>query len=682
MKRIALWMLGIVAGLVVAAAVLLSRVDAEFVVNRIAEATAAATGRPLRFSEPPRISFFPPGVRFGQAVWGDPAAGRGMALSVRSGMAQLELAPLLSGSVVVREVRLDGPALELRPSGEAENAAASPAAGAVNDAPQPLPDALPLELKRLVLRQGSVRYVDAAGRVLRADDVNLSVENLRDGAEAAAQCDFSFALQEPAANGAVRATTGTMALSSRLRYARGALAFRQTSLTLTPLSGRLSGKAGPMQLSCEGELRLEGLRLRLDKAWLATPQARLGLAGEGSLQPPAFAGSVELEGSPRRLAALFGHPLKAAPRDVRDELRLKSLLRYAPDTGLRLDRLDMRLDGISLQGELGVRPRDNGPLAVTGEMRVGSIRLDDYLPLPGTPDAPGKDAGPAAPAAGARAAGASGGRAAHGGATGLPEVDMRLAVAEVRRGGLSVKDMAARVRGRDGHYALEGFSCRLSGGTVKAAGSLDVPAQTCAVRGVASDILLGPLLEALGKTRAADGVIGLDADLTMRCSDPDAVRASLAGRGTVTIRRLHVPALAALSGASALAGKSLPDRFDSVRAPFAARKGIVDAAPVTVTSSGLKGAGKARVSLPGNRLDAVMNVTTLGMTIPVTAHGPLDNIAFGVDPRFALDMAKALPGVLPDAGRSAGQGAAGGAGSLLDQGARGAGDLIRGILGR
>ncbi len=209
-----------------------------------------------------------------------------------------------------------------------------------------------------------------------------------------------------------------------------------------------------------------------------------------------------------------------------------------------------------------------------------------------------------------------------------------------------------------------------------------MPAQTCAVRGVASDVLLGPLLEALGKTRAADGVIGLDADLTMRCSSPDAVRGSLAGRGTVTIRRLHVPALAALSGASALAGKSLPDRFDSVRAPFAARKGVVDAAPVTVTSSGLKGAGKARVSLPGNRLDAVMNVTTLGMTIPVTAHGPLDDIAFGVDPRFALDMARNLPGVLPDLGRRAGQGAAGGAGSLLDQGARGAGDLMRGILGR
>ena len=116
MKRVFLWILGSATVLAVAAAVLLSRVDAGFVVRQIADATAKATGQPLTFDSPPGISFFPPGVQFGQAHWGDVNDGQSVAISVKGGMAQLELSPLLSGNVVVREVRLDSPVIDVRQS--------------------------------------------------------------------------------------------------------------------------------------------------------------------------------------------------------------------------------------------------------------------------------------------------------------------------------------------------------------------------------------------------------------------------------------------------------------------------------------------------------------------------------------------------------------------------------------
>ena len=71
MKRVLLWILGIVIVLGVAGAILLGRIDTQFVVNQIADATAKATGKPLVFASAPSLSLLPPGVKFGQAGWGE-----------------------------------------------------------------------------------------------------------------------------------------------------------------------------------------------------------------------------------------------------------------------------------------------------------------------------------------------------------------------------------------------------------------------------------------------------------------------------------------------------------------------------------------------------------------------------------------------------------------------------------
>lgn len=260
-----------------------------------------------------------------------------MPVSVKGGLAELELAPLFSGRLVVSEVRLDNPVLEVRESvaGTAAagknpqppaNAAGKKDAGAA-EAPS---DALPVELSRLVMRQGEVIYGDAQGNSVHIKDLNLSVENLRRREEAALQCDFAFDLDRGEKHGASGKLAGTLALSAKLRYYAPDLTFRRISLTFTPLSGMLPKEAGPVQLACEGALNLQNLALRLAKARLSLPQATLNLNGEATLAPLVFKGRADLEGSPRKLAALAGLGAQAFGQGRLELQKRAGIQRYDP----------------------------------------------------------------------------------------------------------------------------------------------------------------------------------------------------------------------------------------------------------------------------------------------------------------------------------------------------------------
>ncbi len=684
MKRVLLWILGIVIVLGVAGAILLGRIDTQFVVNQIADATAKATGKPLVFASAPSLSLLPPGVKFGQAGWGEIKDGQGLAVSVKSGMVELELAPLLSGNLVVREVRLDNPVLEVREgkavSGQdapAAAPAASPVSGAQAGAVAPS-DELPVELMRLVVRQGEVRYVDARGVHLEIKDLNLSVENLRRREEAGMQCDFSFDLKED--QKAVLA--GNLALDAKLRYYAPHLTFRQISLTFTPLGGLLPKEAGPAQLVCEGALNLQTQSLRLATARLSTPQARLTLGGEATLTPQAFKGTVSLEGSPRKLAALAGQTLKPSDNDV---LSFKSVLEYADDT-LHLRQIVMQLDDIPVRGDLSLAL--GTPLAISGGIQTGMINLDKYLPLPqnGTSAAPARKA-----AEGKAQGGASSGSSAQStqSVQNRPGVNLRAALAGVRQGKLSVTDIAFILKGEKNRYTVTSLSCALgSGGSIKGSAVADLPSKAYSLKATAAGVNVGGLLEALGKGRPVDGVAALDADLSMRGADAKAMLAGLNGRGVLEVRNMHLEAMSALpQNVPGLTGKkgAVPDRFDLVRVPFTARNGEVTAQPITVSSAGLNASGRALASLPREYLDATADIKTLGMTIPVVAKGPFSNISYGVDPKFALDMARKLPGALLDGGKAAGgatRNGAEGAGGVMKKGLEGAGGLMRGLFGK
>ncbi|MDR2743614.1 MAG: AsmA family protein [Desulfovibrio sp.] len=279
MKRILLWGSGIAALLIVSAVVAISRIDANFIVKRIAEVTEQATGKALLCETMPDISVFPPGLSLGKARWGEISEGRGMAATIKGGMIVLELTPLLSGNVVVREIRLDSPVVEMLGSGAAPatpdktdaaraGSGRNASSGAASPPARPnFPAELPVELERMVLRQGEVVWDDGSGKRAHIKNINLSVENLRHREEASIQCDFAFDFAQNKTDG----FSGTLALDTKIRYEAATLGFRQSSVTVTPLGGRVHKDAGPVQFAGEGVFDLHKQDLRLTTLRLALP---------------------------------------------------------------------------------------------------------------------------------------------------------------------------------------------------------------------------------------------------------------------------------------------------------------------------------------------------------------------------------------------------------------------------
>ena len=682
MKRVLIIILGVVVLLGAAGAFFLARVDAGFIVRRIAEATERATGAPLTLEAAPQLSLLPPGVRFGAARWRGEPGGNAVDVSLQGGMARLELGPLLSGNIVISELRLDRPEADIRlipaekSGAPAQSAPQGPDAGkAGRKAPD---DAPPFELGRLTVTQGALSLTDG-DRVTRVSGFNLALENLRRREEASIRGDMVLELAE---RGAPQ-LEGNLAFQGSLRYYAPNLTFRQVSLAFTPLAGLVPRDLAPLQLTGEGALDLASLRLNLAQARLTTPQARLTLQGEGTLAPPAFAGSARINGQAAALAALVG---ASAPKGAGDSVEAALHLDFSGNS-LRLAGLRAQGAGLTLDGDLAVTltaGAERAP-AVRGSLRLGAVDLAPWLAgetAAGTAPAQAPAAKGAAEAGKKAPAPAAGRKEALAGVAGLPALDLRLSMAALRYGALGLADLTTRITGSAGRYSLEGLSTRqTTGGTLKGALAADLAQSAYSVKATGAGVDIGPLCAAAGKPGLAGGTASFSVDLHAKGADSRALLATLDGGGTLEARDLSAPTLrdaAAALKALPLRGLSIPDRIDTASAPFTARRGEITARPVTLTAGGLSARGEAHVSLPREYLEGTVTVAAVGLNIPLRFKGPFDDISVSVDPKFALELGSRL-GRLPGA---AGAGAARGTGNAVRDGVGAAGGIVRGLLGR
>ena len=706
------WVLGllIVVGLALLPVVFL-KLDADFPVRKLAEITTKLTGSPLKLQATPRLAFFPPGIRFGEASWSGIQNNQAIAIALKGGMVQLKLLPLLTGNVVVQAVRLNSPEVTIReehskaavPSSSTTTSVAMPAitpdvkSAAVQDA-APVQNAagqkaqaddasfaLPLELGRMVLNRGMLHYTDTHGQNIRLQDINLSVENLRLGQEAVAECDFAFAVREAASskvNKPASETSGTLAFSTRLRYAPPVLSFRRTSLTLNPLTGVLPKKSGPIQVTVEGSFDLRTAVLQLHDLLLAMADAEARGQVEATLAtPPRVQGDVALHGSVRKLAALGGST--DIPSAIADSFEAKARLEYASDT-LQVKNVQATLGKTSITGDFHLAFPAGKPMAIKAALHTGVLdlgkadttrqgRASAAAPSAMSKNTP-KEASKATPQSGAGAAASKPATKISAGpaTTTLPKLDVRAKVDGIRHGALLIKDIAFAVTGEKGDYTLSSFACALNtGGAITATGSMRLPAKSCTLKPTAEAVQLKPLLEALGQKNAISGTASGKASLSMLCTDANAVKRSLSGQGLLEIRQIKLASAPKLpQGALGLSNEPvLPDRLDLVRAPFTANNGTLRIQPLTVTGPGLKASGAITVNLPSEALDGKADVATMGMQIPLLVGGTVSSPSWSIDPRFALDMARRLNS-LPNA---------------VEKGVsvpKNAGGLLRGILGR
>lgn len=666
MKRVLCWIGGIVLVLAAVLAIVISQLDTEFISGQISAAVEKATGTPVRFASPPEFSLLPPGAKFASVSWDGVQDGQGMRFTAKGGEAHLELEPLLHGELVIGEVRLDSPSLSLLlPEGKA----AAPAGAASGKAAGNTPGSevlLPLELGRLTLSKGSL-HVEKGGERYDLRDINLSVENLRNGQDAVLRCDFTYDLLT-----AGRTLAGTLALDAQAGLFGMAPRVQNLSLTITPSRrGLLPAGLGPVQLQGDASLDTAARQLHLSRLSLSVPHGRVGLTGTLGLDGPTFTGSALLEGSPRKLASALGVELKPHAQDT---LLFKGSVAWEGDT-LALSQCKGKLDATPLRAELRLHFRD--VLAMEGSLSLGKLQLDEYLPLPES----GKDAGAARAREGKAVTTAD-----KEDASGWPTINLRLAMSSLGWKKMHLRDISLALSGSKGDYRLTSFQGVLeSGGRLSAGGRAELRSHKYALDLDAAEVALGPLQESLEKPRSVEGLAALKASCTTSGTSADALMAALSGSGDLRLRNMHIPALTSLLHSVPGLKGAVSDTFEQVHVPFVLRKGEADLAPMTATSPKLQAKGQAHASLPRQHLKGTATITTLGLNIPVNYEGPFDNLSFSLDSKFALDAVKGLGNNLLEGGKKAGSAAgdtARDAGSSIGGAVRGAGGAIRGLLGR
>jgi hypothetical protein len=113
-----------------------------------------------------------------------------------------------------------------------------------------------------------------------------------------------------------------------------------------------------------------------------------------------------------------------------------------------------------------------------------------------------------------------------------------------------------------------------------------------------------------------------------------------------------------------------PTHFEQLTVPFTATGGIVNLAPVTLTSPSANVKGQGVVRLPQENVDFTADVSLLKITIPVQVSGPFSSLSYGLDGKRALQMLTHTPGAIVE-----------GAGQKAGGVVRGAKDTLKGVFG-
>lgn len=668
MKRLLLWFVLIVLLLAAAGAFVLTRLDTGFVASTISDAVKTATGAPVTFTDPPRLSLFPLGVDFGRLAWQREQPDMALDVSAAGGHARVALSPLFSGDIVVEEISLREPALAIAlrgpvagtPPAAADAAPVAPSSPAA-DAAVPS-DALPLELGLVRVEKARISLTDAAGNRIAIDDLHLNLQNVRRHADMLLDTGFSYALSQGGQN-----ISGNFALKTTVRYYAPNLTIRDLQLGLTPQSGPLPAALGPLALQGEAALNFATRKLRLQNVALACASSHAELSGEADLAALSFAGALSLATAPRSLAALWGIRL---PQQGEDRLELSTGLECSRDR-VALHQLKAAQGKTRLEGSLTVLLRPEAD--IRGSLHLGDVDVEHYLPEKKAPTMPS-------------AAGKKTERVTSQATPVFPSLDLSLTVDSLRYKGMGAQKLSLRLQGEKGRYRLQELRCRLAGGgDISGKGSADLPQKRYGLNLKADNVDIGGLTHMLGKGRPAEGKAALTADLNAAGENSEKLLASLDGKGTLDVSDLHLQALSALPRNIPGVSGAIPNRIARLQIPFIARQGEVTSKPIVASADGLNANGQATASLPRKHLHATADVRTLGLTIPVIIDGPFDNLSYTVDPRFLARMATGLPGALLEGGAQAGKAAgetAKEAGSAIDKTVRGAGGLVRGLLGR
>ncbi len=586
MKKFSLIALCVLAILTCAYLGAIYYINSGFAAREIAMASEKALGTPIVFEQNPHISLFPPRVTLGRLTWNIHTQGADIDIALKSGSINLEAAPLLSGVINIDTATLDGLTVEIN-----KNAGASQAPATTVGKRQP-ETSLP-ELQRLVVQHGTLRYT-AQGTSLAFSDINLSAENLRNRQEADINCDFSLATS-------AGSTPWNMALRTKMRYYAPNLTFRQCAVTCTPAGANPWPWAFPARLAFGGAINFENMQISLVAARIDLPHGRLALANETSFILPAFTGNCNLD--------IF--PVQEGPQGGVSMFSASANVAFAPPN-LKITGMSILSAGKPGDGELDITLPQNGARPeIKGNLRLGALRPLDLIPQSQGPSPQPQE-------------GVNPGQ--------LPNVNLSMKLGSLEINKFQVNDLALAIQGRDGAYDIDHLTGVWAGGAIDGSIHVTLPEAAGMLRVSGKNIDLGTALSQFGATELEGGQTDFRAELGVANATNGGIAANLGGSGEFSARNVKIRALEKIFQLlPVLASKSsFPEGIKLMRAEFNATGGVLNFTPLILDARGLQGKGAATVDLTKKWLDGQAQIKVLGLDLPLTFRGPLDNVSFGL----------------------------------------------------
>ena len=710
-------LLKIVGFLVVALVVLIGAavvvvpmlVDPEDVKNQLASAVKENTGRDLSIPGEVKLSVFPwLGATLGQVSLGN---AKGFSAPVFASTQKVDvrvkLMPLLDRRLEMDTVTVHGLTLNLERNAKGATnwedlgGGAGKQAGSGDSSRGGGGEALAgFALGGLDVRDGTLSFKDArAGQAFAIRDLNLKTGAVTPGQPVDLELGFDLESANPPMTGQV---SGGVRVDANPESQQVRLSGLNVEANLT--GDTLPG--GGVKASLGAEVAVDGKARTLAVEQLKL--ALMDLVATGALKvagldsKPAVAGELSVaEFSPRKLMEDLGQPaVETADGNVLGKASLKATLAGGADS-IALKPLTVVLDDSNLTGDVSVS--NFAKPAVRFNLGLDSIDLDRYLP-------PAKEAPPATPGAATGAAGE------------LPNETLRaldvagkLTAGTVKVSKLTVTDVSASLKAKDGLIRLSPVAARLYQGTYAGNIVLDARKSTPALSldeklaGVQAE----PLLKDLQGEAPITGTANVSAKLKSQGTTPESVKKTLNGKvafkfldgavNGVNIGKMIRDARNTLQGKGGSGGDE-PARTDfaEITGTATIKNGLVSNQDLNAKSPLLRVQGKGTASLPEESIDYRVTATLVatsqgqggkdlgdlaGVPIPVHVTGTFARPEYGLDTQalaqaLAKSKAKELVGarkakVTEKIQKSIGDKA----GKLLGGDKGGAGGLLKGLLG-
>ena len=598
----------------------------EKVLARANEISQKSTGKALTFAKQPVISIIPLGVRFEGVRWGDDKSD--LSVYAKSGHASVALGSIFSGTPEVQDVELQEPVVTIRQNqsgaslGPVAEADKDEKAKAVTEQQPASSMSLPISLRRLVLQDGKFTLVQEGGDEISISSLNLSIRNIGQGETGELECDFVAALQK--ATGEY--IEANMALQGAAKLNLPEIGLPMLQVTITPVKGLYDRNLGPASFTVKGNVSLASGDFALEKLDAGITSARVSLKGTGNMHNPAFAGDVSVNASPAKLALI---PALASVQSLTVNARADF-----SDNVLKIPSLAVAADKASLKGnlELGL-----SSLAIRGALHCSSLDVNALLGKQGQEK---KDEAKEQ----AQASEESANTDEDTEDTILPDVNLTITGEGIVYNGVSVNKLTCTILGKNGNYTVSPLTAMVDGSAaVDIRAKANLKNSSYQTSGSVKNLSLATIQKAAAQDFNIQGTGSFNWDVSARGKNGDVLAKSAAGKGQVNLVSVRIPGITkAIKGTKQLSSIVLPEQIDSITVPFTLQKGhcLWNA---RLVSDGLGGKGSGDLDYVGKRIDANVDVTVQGQTIPLKINGPLSDISYSVDMEKLLkNMGKGL----------------------------------------